>query len=179
MSFFILGAMLAKNREFLKTQYNKLPFFALVVLVSVAIVLYYNVLAIPEFANRILPPRKVQEWATASGSLIFILLALYSTPFIKLLNHAAINYVGRISYSLYLVHAHGFIYHSLYSWGASYVGLSPDRYLVVVFGLGRRFLLSSGGKTQSGFGAETWEDARLTLAAWLDSSRLVYNALMS
>jgi peptidoglycan/LPS O-acetylase OafA/YrhL len=104
MSFFILGAMLAKNREFIKARYIKLPLFALFVLIMLALVFYYDLLPIPAFTKWMLSPRKIEDWGAAIGSLIFITLALYSVPLKKFLNHAAVHYLGRISYSLYLVH---------------------------------------------------------------------------
>jgi len=104
MSFFILGAILAKNREFIKTQYSRLPIFFLILFILLAIPLYYSLLPIPSFTNRVLPLRSIQDWGTAFGSLIIIAFALYAGPFKKFLNHGVINYLGRISYSLYLVH---------------------------------------------------------------------------
>jgi peptidoglycan/LPS O-acetylase OafA/YrhL len=104
MSFFILGAILAKNREFIKTQYSRLPLFLLILVTLLAIALYYCLLPVPSFTDRVLPLQGIQDWATAFGSLIVIVLALYAGPLKKFLNHGAINYLGRISYSLYLVH---------------------------------------------------------------------------
>jgi peptidoglycan/LPS O-acetylase OafA/YrhL len=104
LSFFILGAVLARNREVVKAGYGRLPLFFLFFVISLAIALYYSMLPVPAFTNVILPERKMEEWGIALGSLVIIALALYCEPFKKFLNHAVVNYLGRISYSLYLVH---------------------------------------------------------------------------
>jgi peptidoglycan/LPS O-acetylase OafA/YrhL len=104
MSFFILGAILAKNREFVQTQYRKLPRFSLWASSAFFIVFYYHPFNIPMFTAPVLPPGKIRDWSVAFGSLIVIAMALSSGPFKSFLNHGAINYLGRISYSLYLVH---------------------------------------------------------------------------
>jgi peptidoglycan/LPS O-acetylase OafA/YrhL len=104
MSFFILGAMLAKNREFIQTQYRKLPVFFVIFLFALAAMLYYHPFDIPASAAKILDVRKIFDWSVAFGSLIVIALALYCGIFKNVLNHRAINYLGKISYSMYLVH---------------------------------------------------------------------------
>ncbi|MFZ0744221.1 MAG: acyltransferase, partial [Terracidiphilus sp.] len=105
MSFFILGAMLAKNREFIRAQYRRLPLIFVFFLSLFAILLYYHPFDIPVARAAILPVQKIQDWSVAFGSLVAITLAIYSGPFRNLLNHHAIRYLGRISYSVYLVHA--------------------------------------------------------------------------
>ena len=104
MSFFILGAMLAKNREFIQARYRKLPLIFVFFLSLLAILFYYHPFDIPMASATILPVQKTQDWSVALGSLIVITLAICSGPFKKVLNNDAIHYLGRISYSVYLVH---------------------------------------------------------------------------
>ena len=104
MSFFILGAVLARNREAIQVRYKTLPRFLVWALVVLAIAFYYHPVSVPMLAARILPERKMIDWSAAFGSLILVSMALGSGSFKRLLNHSAINYLGRISYSLYLVH---------------------------------------------------------------------------
>ncbi len=105
MSFFILGAMLAKNRECIQERYRRLPLTFVFLLSLLAIFFYYHPFNIPEASAAILSVQKTQDWSVALGSLLVITLAIFSGPFKKLLNCRAIRYLGRISYSVYLVHA--------------------------------------------------------------------------
>ena len=104
MSFFVLGAILAKNREFIRERYRQLPLFLVFFLSVLAILFYYHPFSIPLAGAAILPEQKTVDWSVALGSLIVITLAICSGPFKKVLNNDAIHYLGRISYSVYLVH---------------------------------------------------------------------------
>ena len=105
MSFFILGAMLAKNREFIQERYRRLPLFLARSLSVLAILFYYHPFNISGAGAAVLSVQKTQDWSVALGSMLVITLAICSGPFKKLLNRGAIRYLGRISYSVYLVHA--------------------------------------------------------------------------
>ena len=105
MSFFILGAMLAKNREFIQERYRRLPLIFVFLLSLLAILFYYHPFNFPEASAAILSAQKTQDWSVAFGSLLVITLAICSGTFRNLLNRHAIRYLGRISYSVYLVHA--------------------------------------------------------------------------
>lgn len=104
MSFFILGAILAKSRESIEVRYRQLPRFLLFPVIAFAIMLYFHPFNVPAFTNWLLPPEKIEDWSAAFGSLIALTLALCSCSFKKFLNHGCVHYLGRISYSLYLVH---------------------------------------------------------------------------
>jgi peptidoglycan/LPS O-acetylase OafA/YrhL len=104
MSFFILGAILAKNRKFFQTQFRKLSPVFVIFLFALAIALYYSPFDVPAAAGKILSVHKINDWGVAFGALLIITLALDWNVFKKVLNHRAVNYLGTISYSMYLVH---------------------------------------------------------------------------
>lgn len=104
MSFFVLGAILANNREAIQARYKELPRLVAWTLIVLGVALYYHPLSIPGFAKRVLTEQKIVDWIVAMGSIIIIGLALSSGVFKRVLNHGAITFLGRISYSLYLVH---------------------------------------------------------------------------
>ena len=104
MSFFILGAILAKNRKFIQAKYKRLPLLFVFSAFILAILFYYHPFDIPAGTEAVLSQRKITDWSVAFGSLIVISLAICSPHFKHLLNHYAIHYLGRISYSIYLVH---------------------------------------------------------------------------
>ena len=102
ISFFILGAILAKNREFIQARYKRLPLLLVLSASVLAVLFYYHPFAFP--AGALLSQKKITDWSVAFGSLLAISLAVCSPHFKRLLNHYAIHYLGRISYSIYLVH---------------------------------------------------------------------------
>ncbi|MGO4270502.1 acyltransferase family protein, partial [Paenibacillus sp. TAF58] len=46
----------------------------------------------------------IDSWAVTGGAVIIIIFALNSSLFSRLLRNYLINYLGKISYSLYLIH---------------------------------------------------------------------------
>jgi peptidoglycan/LPS O-acetylase OafA/YrhL len=46
----------------------------------------------------------VNDWITAAGAALFILIALHSTFAKRLLLLKPVHFIGKISYSLYLIH---------------------------------------------------------------------------
>jgi peptidoglycan/LPS O-acetylase OafA/YrhL len=103
-AFFILGAVLAENRKVTREQYLRLPGIAALSLCILAVVLYSHPYHSFDLGAPVLFPGQVEQWSVAAGAVVIITLALSSNLFQRVLHHGAIRYLGRISYSLYLVH---------------------------------------------------------------------------
>ncbi len=134
MSFLILGALLAKNRELIRARYGKLPLIVVLPLFGLALLFYYHPVNIPEATARILAPRKISDWSVAIGSFITIALAFCSGPFKNLLNRRVLVYLGKISYSVYLVHG-TVLYTLLYMFRGHLEYIYLPIYLIAVLGL--------------------------------------------
>jgi peptidoglycan/LPS O-acetylase OafA/YrhL len=106
---FIIGALLAKNIEYIKKRITmmKLRYKKLLFLAGIILYLYFH----PSFLfnmviNGFNPYYRtvIDSWFTTIGAAILIVLAI-STNFIsKILRNKVINHIGKISYSLYLSH---------------------------------------------------------------------------
>lgn len=106
---FIIGALLAKNREKIKNKLLTLSLRGNYLLFIIGIILYLY--AHPSFMlNQVIPGLNpfyrmvVDSWFTALGAGIIIIFAVSSGRFSKILNNEYVNYFGKISYSLYLIH---------------------------------------------------------------------------
>ncbi|MGA2118764.1 MAG: acyltransferase [Bryobacteraceae bacterium] len=102
--FFVVGAVLAKNREVMREWYKKLPGIAVPGLYILAVVLYSHPYHSFDLGTPVLFPGQLEQWSVAAGAAIVIALALSSKPFQRVLHHGAVAYLGKISYSLYLLH---------------------------------------------------------------------------
>ncbi|MGO8787563.1 MAG: acyltransferase family protein [Terriglobia bacterium] len=138
LSFFILGAIVAKNREFIGARFRKLSLLFVLLLVAFAITFYCHPYDVPVLTAAILPAPKIVDWSVAFGSLLVITLALYSGPFKNFLNHGAINYLGKISYSMYLMHG-AVLFTMLYILRGRLLLAYLPIYLIAVLGLASIF----------------------------------------
>ncbi|GGD73427.1 acyltransferase family protein [Paenibacillus nasutitermitis] len=107
---FIVGALLAQHREWLKNKFMnfsvkiKILFFSAGLLMyaylhpsfAIKMFLFHNI----DFFYRTV----IDSWAITFGAALLILAALSSTLFSEILKNRIINYLGKISYSLYLIH---------------------------------------------------------------------------
>jgi peptidoglycan/LPS O-acetylase OafA/YrhL len=101
LSFFMLGALLAKKREVLRSKFEAMPASAVFTLYAIAMAFYF----FPRHASRLASfPGQIEDWFIAVGAAVVILLSLNSSPFQGLLSHPTTQYLGKISYSLYLTH---------------------------------------------------------------------------
>ncbi|MDF2925222.1 MAG: Acyltransferase family protein [Paenibacillaceae bacterium] len=103
VSFFIIGALLAKHRAVLTESYAKLGLAAKTAL-SLAAVAAYGYSKMVEY---ILPEPYagvLTEYGIATGACVLIIAALSSVRLAKLLQKRPVILVGKISYSLYLYH---------------------------------------------------------------------------
>lgn len=102
-SLFVLGAMLARYREELRVFFERVGAWQWFVL-AISLVLYYEY-PIRVFHGPLRAAFQVREdLMVAVGSAGIILCSLHLRPFARVLEHRLPEYLGRISYSLYLVH---------------------------------------------------------------------------
>lgn len=106
IAFFILGILIAKNLSSVGEWYIKLGGGARWALLLVSFILY-NFTALT--ATALLGPHTklligVSDWGTALGALGLIVTVLFSVRVNKIFRSAVPVFLGKISYSLYLIH---------------------------------------------------------------------------
>ncbi|AZN43331.1 acyltransferase family protein [Paenibacillus albus] len=100
---FIVGAIIAKHRHRLVDSFKRLWIAARIVLSIIAFIVY-------TWGNNVgwdhwgLKGNLVSDWFTMLTSSFFIIAAIGSIRFKAILHWRPIAFVGRVSYSLYLVH---------------------------------------------------------------------------
>ena len=92
---FLFGMLLSRHQAWIETSWNKLPIVAMWAMPFAGLLLYLH----------FLPARNYADFLTGMGSALFIVSSLHLAPLSKILRHSIPEYLGRISYSLYLVHA--------------------------------------------------------------------------
>ncbi|MGG3526633.1 acyltransferase [Bacillus pseudomycoides] len=107
-SMFIIGALLAKNREYLVSKIINLKVNYLVLPLGL---LFFNYPRIPfMLLSKLIGEIDYElyliiiDWYICFGAVLIILSALSSKLFSKLLLIKPVQFIGEISYSLYLVH---------------------------------------------------------------------------
>ncbi|MCX2827579.1 acyltransferase [Bacillus pseudomycoides] len=107
-SMFIIGALLAKNREYLVSKIINLKVKYLVLPLGL---LFFNYPRIPfMLLSKLIGEIDYElyliiiDWYICFGAVLIILSALSSKLFSKLLLIKPVQFIGEISYSLYLVH---------------------------------------------------------------------------
>ena len=108
-SLFILGALLAKNRLNVINKLSNLNIKNKITLFFIGVILYLY--AHPSFVLNIFIQdfnpfyrAVIDTWFTSLGASILIVFAISPNIFSKILRNRIINYIGKISYSLYLTH---------------------------------------------------------------------------
>ncbi|WP_318505166.1 acyltransferase [Bacillus sp. T3] len=108
-SIFVFGALLAKYREDLINLFQKISLRIRIIILIIGLTLYLY--AHPSFLINMLindfnPFYRtvIDTWFTSLGSGILIIIAIASKRFSLLLRNKLINFMGKISYSLYLSH---------------------------------------------------------------------------
>ncbi|MBY7111372.1 acyltransferase [Bacillus sp. 17RED48] len=102
LTIFIVGALLAKHRYELIGLYNKITTFSKITVFMIGTLFYTYSFLLPSM--KIIHKNIINEWMTVIGAAIFVILAMSSNLFKKILSKRSINYIGEISYSLYLYH---------------------------------------------------------------------------
>jgi peptidoglycan/LPS O-acetylase OafA/YrhL len=108
-TMFVFGALLAKYREEICKKVLALNSRFKIILFLIGIIFYLY--AHPSFiASMIIQDFKpfyrtvIDSWFISLGASILIIFAISSSKFSKILTNKTVNYIGKISYSLYLVH---------------------------------------------------------------------------
>jgi peptidoglycan/LPS O-acetylase OafA/YrhL len=99
LSFFIAGCLLAKHQYFLSSYISNAPRIFSLILTILGLSLYLIEWLVPIHLNS-----NLLDMLVGIGSSIFIVLSLGDTFVKKMLLLPRLVYLGRISYSLYLVH---------------------------------------------------------------------------
>ncbi|TCN22212.1 acyltransferase family protein [Mesobacillus foraminis] len=108
-SIFVVGALLSKYHTVLKQHLLQLnmPKKCLLFFTGVILFLYAH----PSFILNIIQPgfdpflrAVIDTWFTSIGASIIIMFAISGNFFSEILNKKLVNYIGKISYSLYLIH---------------------------------------------------------------------------
>lgn len=103
-AFFIVGALLAKYQNELKTVFSRLNGWWAMVMLFLALCFYsFKWIGYGEdFHDRFMP--HWGDWMTAIGASIFIVAAVSSVRLARQLQRKPLLFLGKISYSLYLYH---------------------------------------------------------------------------
>jgi peptidoglycan/LPS O-acetylase OafA/YrhL len=101
MGFFVAGALMARRREAIVEAFRTLgkPTKGALVGLSLVMYLYTHVTG-----ARLHAPLWVMDWMVGTGAMMLMVAAMGSSTLGRLLRHAVPQYLGRISYSLYLFH---------------------------------------------------------------------------
>jgi peptidoglycan/LPS O-acetylase OafA/YrhL len=100
--FFVAGAILSMRREWIAAFFARLSTAAKWILFTLSVGLYYSYFATFYSGNR--PNEAPRDTLIGLGAIGFLLFAQYSSAASKILKRPALRYLGRVSYSLYLVH---------------------------------------------------------------------------
>jgi peptidoglycan/LPS O-acetylase OafA/YrhL len=110
--FFIVGALLAKHRTRLVGAARRIPKWVKWVTLCGAICAYSNAFWLPHYGapqtglwGLLLKKVLFQEWITATGVIVIIVISLSSEAMSGVLALPVLQFLGSISYSLYLFHA--------------------------------------------------------------------------
>jgi peptidoglycan/LPS O-acetylase OafA/YrhL len=102
LSMFIIGALVAKHRDTIRRYFNNKLGNTLWFGIGVFLYTYpWWIFINNERAHKYI----VNDWVISFGASIFIVLALYSNLFSRILNYNIFKFFGKISYSLYLFHS--------------------------------------------------------------------------
>jgi peptidoglycan/LPS O-acetylase OafA/YrhL len=103
IGFFICGALLAKNREYLNRLYAKMGKLLKITLLVAGVLAYtYNWWFLNDVS--IVHLLIVNDWIIAAGASVFIMFFVNSGIVSSLVLKRPVRFLGRISYSLYLYH---------------------------------------------------------------------------
>jgi peptidoglycan/LPS O-acetylase OafA/YrhL len=103
-AFFILGILLATHLATISAWYQRLSLLIRALLFMGSFTLYNESIRILDHSDT-LASNLALEWGVAIGAVGFIVTAINSSAASRLLNSAIPTFLGRISYSLYLIHA--------------------------------------------------------------------------
>ncbi len=98
-AFFLAGALLSLHQQTLTNYYRTLSKGVILLLIVLSFALYYA-----PFPERYPHARQVVDFLTMVGSVGLIVISINSNAAKTILRNPVLEYLGRISFSLYLVH---------------------------------------------------------------------------
>ena len=102
-AFFIIGSLLARNFPTINNWYARLTARQTAAIAVVSLVLY-TFSSASSVVQRFSVVSDLYDWGTAAGAIMLIVFAMNSRRFQGFLTSRTIHHLGRISYSLYLIH---------------------------------------------------------------------------
>ncbi len=102
-AFFIIGSLTAKHLHPINRWYARLSVLQSALLALIALLLY-TFADSSSIIQRFSIPNELYDWPVAFGAMVLILMAMNSRPFHLFLTSPTIHHLGKISYSLYLLH---------------------------------------------------------------------------
>jgi peptidoglycan/LPS O-acetylase OafA/YrhL len=102
-AFFLIGSLAAKHLDLVNRRYAQLSSLQASAIALVSLTLYGFANA-SSLVQRFSIPADLYDWGTAAGATMLIVFAMNSRPFHSFLTNRTIHHLGKISYSLYLVH---------------------------------------------------------------------------
>jgi peptidoglycan/LPS O-acetylase OafA/YrhL len=102
-AFFLNGSLVAKHLDRINRRYAQLSLLqaAVIALVSLALYAFANASSI---VQRFSVPADLYDWAVSAGAAMLIIFAMNNRYVRRFLITPAIQHLGKISYSLYLIH---------------------------------------------------------------------------
>ena len=102
-AFFLIGSLMAKHLQQINRWYARLSSMQSATMAFLALLLYAFSDA-SSMVQRFPIPKNLYDWPIAAGAAMLMILAMNSRPVHRLLTGRTIHHLGRISYSLYLIH---------------------------------------------------------------------------
>lgn len=99
LPMFVAGIVLAQHRDAVLRWARRRPSAVAWTLACLGLALYGN-----EYVLQLGQPRSVMPWLAVGGSLLLILFASTLPALGRILRTQAVQFLGRVSYSLYLLH---------------------------------------------------------------------------
>ncbi len=104
VAFFILGILLAMHLKKISDRFRRLPAAVQAGIFAAAFLLYNFTSPFARLRDS-MPLFMAADWCVAVGALGYIVVGLNAPPAQRFLNSAGPRFLGKISYSLYLIHA--------------------------------------------------------------------------
>ena len=131
--FFAVGAYLAINREHITAALSSRASWQKLLFISVSILLLLKQSDLKYLSGML------SDYANGLGAFLVIALSMSVSKFRQLLSHAIPIWLGRISYSIYLVHV-PILYVVTQTFGAAWSGLEISLSVILLSILGAELL---------------------------------------
>ncbi len=105
VGIFLMGALLAKHRREIASWINSLSVSLKLLYLMTGAALYVQARTVTDLFGENAIAQGVEHWGIAAGAAIFITFLVSSARAARAMSHRSLLFLGRISYSLYLLHA--------------------------------------------------------------------------